>query len=509
MALSKVISRWHINSDWENITTDNARPNSGVKRDCLVLRTLFVPKRGNWELSGSYRYFSDSLGLPGAVPNTEFSPLYGDDEATSLLDHQKDRNHSFDARLKINPDIRSGISGEINMFYEKKKLDYFGRYAYVSINDSVDVIDQNAIDGRNSGLTGRIRWQREKFDLFGGLEYLSGASDYLSVSTTSYTYGDPPETNINTTRSQRNHHRDIYALWGGGNYRFLPQTELGFSQRTELVNGNDFYHAFNVDAKFHPKDNLNFKFAYGKAYRLPSFNDLYWPADYFSAGNPDLIPEKGDNFLFGGAIKTGHEFSAGVDLFYRKVTNLIAWNPQGVDGRWMPTNLNHFRSAGFDLVFTAALYKMIQFDGNLTYQYARQKNEELTISGLDYLVFEEQERKAALVPEIKWRMAISGASKKIDYNIELIYTSSKVAYYGSYFTMENGSSLVNYITKRIASSYVCNAHLEMAISTDITFGLCINDIFDAKPSRQFGTLTDSDYPSAGREIKTSIKLDII
>jgi vitamin B12 transporter len=507
LGLSKALSRWHFNGDLENITTDNARPNSGIRRDCFVLKSYYLPPKGNWELSGSYRYFRDSLGLPGSVPDPNIQPLFGDDEATSLVNHQKDRNHSFDARLKINPDGKNATSGEINLFYEKRWLDYFGMYGYRYEGDLTDVIDSNAVIGRNSGVTGRVRWQKEKFNLSGGLEFLSGSSRNESISTTSFTPRGSTETSVYSTSSGREHHRDTYALWGGGNYSILSGVDLGFSERTELVNGNNLFSAINIDSRLAIGPHLKVKLAYGSAYRQPSFNDLYWPADYYSVGNPDLIPEKGENFLFGVAYGSGKVLSAEVDLFYRRVKDLIAWSPQGLYGRWEPTNLNRFHTAGIDFAVDAIIDKKIKINGNITYQDARQKNKELAISSPDKMVFEVREKKAAFIPDLKWRAGVSGKIRNLSYSLDLVYTSAKLAYYSAN-TGYDGGYRVEYLTKRISSSYNCSAGLEMSINSDFSISVKISDLFDSKPVRQFGTVTDGDYPSAGREIRTSIKLDI-
>ncbi len=59
--------------------------------------------------------------------------------------------------------------------------------------------------------------------------------------------------------------------------------------------------------------------SYGTAFKAPSFNDMYWPADFFFKGNPHLKPEESTSFDFGVEITTGqtlwtsHYFTTDVD----------------------------------------------------------------------------------------------------------------------------------------------------------------------------------------------------
>ena len=75
-----------------------------------------------------------------------------------------------------------------------------------------------------------------------------------------------------------------------------------------------------------------------RSYRAPTFNDLYWPASAFVAGNPNLQPEKAWSYELGGEKKFGDLAIFKVAGFYRDVTDLILWAP-GTDFVWRPTNV--------------------------------------------------------------------------------------------------------------------------------------------------------------------------
>ncbi len=303
-----------------------------------------------------YRYFQDSLGLPGAMPANANIPYYGNSESQSIVNHQTDRNHSLDLTLKLGRNDESDLdrlSGEFNIFYDRKKLDYLGRSAYIIPPDSFDISARDEIIGRNSGVTARLRQQFGHFNISGGLEYLSGSSAYdtqnrqLSIADSQITPA------VSYDRTYRKQFRDTYAFWSAGRFDANKILSLDLSGRLELINGHKLYDSYNSGIRFAPDGFIAAKLAYGVAYRLPSFNDLYWPVDPYSAGNPVLVPEKGQNVIFTLSTDTKSKVSGGANLFYKRVKDLIAWAPVGQinawgSPRWTPSNLNIFESRGVD-----------------------------------------------------------------------------------------------------------------------------------------------------------------
>ena len=62
----------------------------------------------------------------------------------------------------------------------------------------------------------------------------------------------------------------------------------------------------------------------GTAFKAPTFNDLYWPADSFSSGNPDLEPEESNNKEVFVRYTAGN-IHASLTAYNNKVSNLIDW----------------------------------------------------------------------------------------------------------------------------------------------------------------------------------------
>jgi len=110
-----------------------------------------------------------------------------------------------------------------------------------------------------------------------------------------------------------------------------------------------------------------------RSYRAPTFNDLFWPASAYVAGNPNLQPEKAWSYELGGEKRFGDLAIFKVAGFYRDVTDLIRWAP-GTDFVWRPTNVQtaHIWGAETELVFYP--WKGLSIPLNYSYLYPRDQS---------------------------------------------------------------------------------------------------------------------------------------
>ncbi|MBU1651536.1 TonB-dependent receptor [bacterium] len=82
------------------------------------------------------------------------------------------------------------------------------------------------------------------------------------------------------------------------------------------------------------------------AYRLPSFNSLFWKEDLQSEGNPDLKPERSNNREY--SLAAGwNGVEASISYFDRDITDLIYWRLD-FDNRWKPLNISSAWIYGLD-----------------------------------------------------------------------------------------------------------------------------------------------------------------
>jgi vitamin B12 transporter len=94
---------------------------------------------------------------------------------------------------------------------------------------------------------------------------------------------------------------------------------------------------------------------YGTSFRMPSFNDLFWPYDEWSKGNPSLLPESSKNFDIGLLVKRFAVNSFQIELNYFKniIEEFINWIPSEELNNygyqiWSPQNIGKANIAGME-----------------------------------------------------------------------------------------------------------------------------------------------------------------
>ncbi|WP_287602445.1 TonB-dependent receptor [Thiothrix sp.] len=86
-----------------------------------------------------------------------------------------------------------------------------------------------------------------------------------------------------------------------------------------------------IAAGYDINDSVRVKVSSGKAFRAPTFNELYYPDTGFGGGNPNLKPEQSKNTEIGLDGKWANG-SWAVNAFENKIDNLIAgWPPSNID----------------------------------------------------------------------------------------------------------------------------------------------------------------------------------
>ncbi|MBQ8499675.1 MAG: TonB-dependent receptor [Bacteroidales bacterium] len=171
--------------------------------------------------------------------------------------------------------------------------------------------------------------------------------------------------------------------------RFTASGSLTSSFRLKCLSANialEYNGAFDSGARsrnaFSPSVDMRLTLAEGldmvafarRAYRVPTFNELY----YVGYGNPDLNPEDAwltdVGFDFNRQLSQTWLLKAKLDGFYNSLTDKITSAPTVEDPNiWLPYNIGKVRSAGFDAVagtsYASAAWKF-SFDAKYSFQSA-------------------------------------------------------------------------------------------------------------------------------------------
>jgi len=110
------------------------------------------------------------------------------------------------------------------------------------------------------------------------------------------------------------------------------------------------------------------KASISKSYRAPTFNDLYWPQDSFSQGNPDLRPETGYG-VEAGISRREKRLQLDLFGFARYVKDVILWQP-GDDSIWRPTNWGEGLYPGVEANFSVRPLTWLSLDADYTFIYS-------------------------------------------------------------------------------------------------------------------------------------------
>ena len=114
----------------------------------------------------------------------------------------------------------------------------------------------------------------------------------------------------------------------------------------------------------------------GRSFRAPTFNDLYWPRDNFSVGNPALTPERSIDVDAGLHVSylSNPGIHAGITWFSNAVRDLILWQP-GYGGIWSPHNVGKAAIWGLELETGAGpLFDIFSFTWSYTWLNARDES---------------------------------------------------------------------------------------------------------------------------------------
>jgi outer membrane cobalamin receptor len=111
---------------------------------------------------------------------------------------------------------------------------------------------------------------------------------------------------------------------------------------------------------------IRLRASYGRNYRVPTFNDLYW----INGGNHSLSPEHSLNGDAGVILGVEREMIAAdidVGYFWIDAVNKIVWQP-GAQNRWTPVNIQSVSSSGLEVGMTLnALHDLVMVQYHHTF----------------------------------------------------------------------------------------------------------------------------------------------
>ena len=219
----------------------------------------------------------------------------------------------------------------------------------------------------------------------------------------------------------------------------------------------------------------------GRSFRVPSFNDLYWPEDAYTRGNPDLVPETSLNMDLGASCRRFRSSLLEMEatFFYNRFSNLIEWSPDAA-GKYAPQNIGLAVVTGFE---QAAGFRMPGAGyARISHTFMKALDKTPESKNLEHRLIYRPDHKWNLLLGLEWR----GLFLNLDYR----WVSRRFA------SRDNQKSLPAY--SLLGGNLGASARL-LGVRTELklqVFNLLNRSV----------VLVD-DYPSPGREFRLSLGLN--
>ena len=185
---------------------------------------------------------------------------------------------------------------------------------------------------------------------------------------------------------------DNNALYTGkrdiNNKAIFAENRWEFAPTWQLNTGLRYDHHSRYGSEVTPKVALNKKFdensnvylSWGRVFNAPTTDDLFWHqvdssqwGTFYTYGDPNLKPEKGYVWTFGGNTKLNEKTSLSANVFYSKITDAIDGDYTSVPNYTLAVNVNKEKRRGLELSLNH------DFDDNLSayasYTYVQVKQD--------------------------------------------------------------------------------------------------------------------------------------
>ena len=144
-----------------------------------------------------------------------------------------------------------------------------------------------------------------------------------------------------------------------GRLQLIPSLKTVFRENDAPVPVPKFGLAYKVS------DEVGLKNNYFRTFKFPTLNDLYWPADSFAKGNPDLKPEDGFGADFNLSYRKAGAFTFEGSLHTSYYRDAISW--QSSAGLWRPDNIGKAWYLGSDDTVKSDLSDVLKLTLNYSF----------------------------------------------------------------------------------------------------------------------------------------------
>ncbi|HAO14787.1 MAG TPA: TonB-dependent receptor [Tenacibaculum sp.] len=206
--------------------------------------------------------------------------------------------------------------------------------------------------------------------------------------------------------------------------------------------------------KFRFLENFYVRINGSKNYRVPTYNDLFWPGQ----GNLNLVPETAEQEEVGVGYES-EKMTFDVGIYSIKTNNKIIWTPSGDSERpgvWVPINVAETSNRGLESTLELKRdFKGIRLNAILNYSYTLAKDLRLD----KFLIF---------VPKHLFNGNLSITKNRWSLSLQTLYNDEV------YSTQDNDSD------SKVSSFFLLNSIIEYRLkkffNSNLTLGVRINNV---------------------------------
>ncbi len=152
---------------------------------------------------------------------------------------------------------------------------------------------------------------------------------------------------IDSSTAYVNEDRTVFGFFAQSRYE-QESYNFEFALRYDEVEDLDSETSFNLAGGVNLSDAIKLVASAGSGFKTPTFNDLYFPADPYSAGNPDLKAERSESAELSLQYKQ-QQISASLNVYKTDIDNLIEWQADA-NFLFQPQNLAEVNIQGVEAV---------------------------------------------------------------------------------------------------------------------------------------------------------------
>lgn len=247
-------------------------------------------------------------------------------------------------------------------------------------------------------------------------------------------------------------------------------------------NYSDFGSTTNPRAAlvWNTRSELTTKLLYGRAFRAPSFAELFNINNPIALGNPDLSPETIDTYELAFDYRPTYDLRTGLNLFYYHIEDLIRFVPDADTGANVAQNAEGQTGYGFEFEVEWALLDSLELAAHYAYQHSQYDDLNADVGNAP---------GQQLYGELRWEFA-----PEWEFNTQAKWIGNRKRDFGDPRADIDSYTLLDLVLRR---KNIAN-HLDVALIVQNALDADAYEPSPGEPRDPNGSQVPGDFPLAGR-----------